>query len=114
MSDHFRNSDLIANSTAESVGRSLDLKYEHVMSPFKSLKIVISAVSLLTVISLSQHITGFFDVVLMMAALGVFARICVGSPMERRLTAESMERLQTWLASEDTKSKESSHVGDPE
>ena len=106
--------DLIATNVAEGIGTRLDLKYEHVMSYAKMLKITLGTGALLFAILFSQNIKTVYDIFATMISLGVFARLSFGSPMERRLTAESMQRLQEWLASEDTHSQESSHVGDSE
>lgn len=114
MSDHFQNSDLIATSAAENVSAKLDLKYEYVMSYTKMFKITLGTLALLMTLLLSQSVDSLYDMIAMIMALGVFVRLSFGSPMQRRLTAESMQRLQIWLASEDTQSQESSHVGDSE
>jgi len=84
------------------------------MSYAKMLKITLGTGALLLAILFSQTIKTTYDIFAMMIPLGVFVRLSFGSPMERRLTAESMQRLQEWLASEDTHSQESSHVGDSE
>jgi hypothetical protein len=110
MSEHTDNGDIVATSTAENVGQRLGLKYEHVMSPLKALRIVVATLALMLSILWLQSIETQWDLLPTFVALAVFVRLTVGSPMERQLTAESRERLLEWIASEENH-KEPSHDG---
>lgn len=104
-----QHGDLIATNAAENVGERLGLKYEYVMAPEKAIVIIVATVSLLLSILWLQNITTQWDLLYPICSLAVFVRLAFGSPMVRRLTPESRQRLLEWLQSEAAHT-ESSHA----
>lgn len=100
--------DLLGNCVSNRVSSQLNLEYYSIIEGDKAIRIIIATVCLAFAIYKLPTADSVMHMLSGVVALCIYIRMTMGSPLVRRLTPDSMARVQLWMATEEKEISESS------
>jgi len=94
--------NLLGECVSDRVGKQLNLEYNTIIEFNKTIRIIGALFCLAFAMYTLPAADSFVGTLLGMGALCVYIRMTMGSPLVRRLTPDSMARVQLWMATEES------------